>query len=96
MVGEPVIIFELASFAVDEHLTLRLRDPPVFGDVTISYVVVPTGPRVSRLVAKVVAVPARGVVDMLVRRLLPAGDLVMMRRQLLNPKALAEATAPSR
>jgi len=27
------------------------------------------------------------------RRLLPAGDLVMMRRQLLNLKALAEATA---
>lgn len=93
VVGEPVTIFELASFAVGEHLTLRLRGHRGFGDVAMSYVVVPAAPGECRLVVKLVTVPPRGLVGTVVRRLLPAGDLVMMRRQLLNLKALAEATA---
>jgi hypothetical protein len=92
-VGERVLIFELASFAVDEHLTLCVRGHPVFGDVAISYVIVPDGTGRSRLVVKLLTVPAPGLVGAVMRRLLPAGDLVMMRRQLLNLKALAEATA---
>jgi hypothetical protein len=56
-------------------------------------VVLPGGPGATRLVVKLVTVPARGVTGAVMRRLLPAGDLVMMRRQLLNLKALAEATA---
>lgn len=93
VVGERVMIFELASFAPDEHLTLTLRRHRVFGDVAVSYVVVPGGPGASRLVVKLVTVPAGGVSGAVLRHLLPAGDLVMMRRQLLNLKALAEATA---
>jgi hypothetical protein len=93
VVGEPVMIFELASFAVDEHLTLCARGHRVFGDVAISYVVVLAGAGVTRLIAKLVIVPAAGIVGAVLRRVLPAGDLVMMRRQLLNLKALAEATA---
>jgi len=96
VVGERVMIFELASFAPDEHLTLLLRGHRVFGDVALSYVVVPAGPSESRLVVKLVTVPPRGVLGAVLRRLLPAGDLVMMRRQLLNLKALAEATATER
>jgi hypothetical protein len=91
VVGEQFLIFELASFAVDEHLTLCVRRHGVFGDLAISYVVVPEGPAASLLVVKLVTVPAHGVVGTVLRRLLPAGDLVMMRRQLLNLKALAEA-----
>ena len=94
-VGERVMIFRLASFEEDEHLTLSLRTSPVFGDLAISYVVVPAGAGVTRLVVKLVAVPASGVVGAVLRHLLPAGDLVMMRRQLLNLKALAEATVPT-
>ena len=92
VVGERVLIFELASFAVDEHLTIGVRRHRVFGDVAISYVVVPAAPGTSRLVAKLVTVPAPGFTGAVLRHLLPAGDLVMMRRQLLNLKALAEAT----
>ncbi|MEJ7585895.1 MAG: hypothetical protein WKF43_17835 [Acidimicrobiales bacterium] len=91
-VGERVAIFELASFMVDEHLTVSLRGHPVFGDVAMSYVVVPDGTGGSRLVVKLVTVPTRGVIGAVMRRFLPAGDLVMMRRQLLNLKALAEST----
>jgi hypothetical protein len=93
VLGEPVMIFELASFVVDEHLTLLLRGHPVFGDVAISYVVEPASPGGTRLVAKLLTVAPRGVLGTVMRRLLPAGDLVMMRRQLLNLKARAEATA---
>ena len=93
VLGEQVMIFDLASFAADEHITLVLRHHRVFGDVAISYVVVPSGPRASRLVVKLVTIPARGVIGAVMRHVLPAGDLVMMRRQLLNLKSLAEATA---
>lgn len=92
VVGERVMIFELASFAPDEHLTLLLRGHRVFGDVAISYVVAPAETGGSRLVAKLVVVPRRGIAGAVLRRLLPAGDLVMMRRQLLNLKARAEST----
>ena len=93
VVGERVLIFELASFVADEHLTLLRRGHRVFGDVAISYVVVPAESGRSRLVAKLVVVPRRGIAGAVLRRLLPAGDLVMMRRQLLNLKALAESTS---
>jgi hypothetical protein len=93
VVGERFLIFELASFSTDEHLTLCVRGHLAFGDVAISYTVRPDGPGRSRLVAKLVTVPAPGVLGAVLRPLLPAGDLVMMRRQLLNLKARAEATA---
>lgn len=93
VVGEQVMIFELASFAVDEHLTIDLRRHRVFGDVAITYMVAPSGPGASRLVVKLVTVAVRGISGTVIRRLLPAGDFVMMRGQLLNLKALAEASA---
>ncbi len=96
VVGEPMMIFRLASFAVDDHLTIDLRNHRLFGDLAISYVVVPDGPRRSRLVVKLVTVPVRGIAGAVLRRLLPVGDLVMMRRQLLNLKALAESSAAVR
>jgi hypothetical protein len=92
-VGQRVAIFRIASFAPDEHLTISVRGHRAFGDAAISYVVLPHGPGATRLVAKIVTVPARGLLGAVLRPLLPAGDLVMMRRQLLNLKALAEATA---
>ena len=93
VVGERVLIFELASFARDEYITLVVRRHRMFGDVAISYVVASAPDGGSRLVVKLVTVPPRGITGAVLRRLLPAGDLVMMRRQLLNLKSLAEATA---
>lgn len=90
-VGEPVLIFELASFVRDEHLTLVVRGHRAFGDVAITYAVFPDGAG-TRLVAKVVATPIGGLLGAVLRRVLPLGDLVMMRRQLLNLKALAESS----
>ena len=50
----------------------------------------PEGAERCRLVVKLVVRYPGGVTGTLMRQLLPWGDLVMMRRQLLNLKGLAE------
>jgi hypothetical protein len=83
-------IFRLAGFGPDDHIVLTSRTP-VFGDVVITYRVRPA-PGGARLAAKLrIRYPA-GPVGWIGRAVLPAGDLVMMRKQLLTLAALAEGT----
>ena len=96
-VGQDVMsIFDLASFDRDRHLTIRIKRRSsaerTFGDIVGSYVVVPKSPGRCRLLVKLLVRYPRGVRGWLMRTLLPWGDLVMMRRQLLTLKALAEQT----
>jgi hypothetical protein len=94
--GQQVLtIFRLVEFETDRHLTLVLvRARWVFGDVAISYLVVPDGAGRCRLVVKLlVNHPGPAALRPLVRWVGPLGDLVMMRRQLLNLKGLAESDA---
>ncbi len=97
-VGQWVMrVFELVEFEPDRHLTVLARGGGLLGDVAATYLVVPGGARRSRLVVKmVVALPRWWPVRSIVRWLLPPGDLVMMRRQLLNLKRRAEALAHDR
>ena len=84
-------IFRLADYEVDRHLTLVLDDPlgrRVFGEIAGTYHVAP-GERGARLVVRLL-VRRPGVPFGWLAPLLPAGDLVMMRKQLLTLKALAE------
>ncbi|MBA3354579.1 MAG: hypothetical protein H0U18_01295 [Pyrinomonadaceae bacterium] len=94
-VGQDVMeIFQLADFARDQHLTIRIksnsRTQRLFGDLAVTYLVVAQGPSNSRLLVKLVARHSPGVWGKLMKTFLPCGDLVMMRRQLLNFKQLAE------
>jgi hypothetical protein len=92
-VGQRVMmIFELVEFEPDRHITVRTRrGARIFGDVVVTYLVDPGSGASSRLVVKVlVDHPRRFLAHGLSRALLPWGDVVMMRRQLLNLKALAE------
>jgi hypothetical protein len=86
-------IFTLVDFETGRHVTLRIKDASgaekAFGDVRVTYLVVPTGYDCRLLVKLLVKYPP-GLVGLSARRLLPWGDLVMMRRQLLNLKRLAE------
>jgi hypothetical protein len=93
--GERVMtIFELVEFAPNEHVTLLLRRSRLFGAVACSYVVRAVDPRHSRLLVKLlVRYPRTSVLAALTRAILPAGDLVMMRKQLLTLKGLAERDA---
>jgi hypothetical protein len=87
-------IFALVAFERDCELTARIaRDRPraLFGDVAITYKVVPVGDAVSRLIVKLrVDQPGTGPLAMLRQWVFAWGDLVMMRKQLLTLKALAE------
>jgi hypothetical protein len=83
-------IFELVDFEQDVHITLRLRRPGLFPPLAVSYFVDPEGDTGCRLIVKLVLEFRSGLRDRLIRRLIPSLDWIMMRRQLLNLKALAE------
>jgi hypothetical protein len=86
-------IFRLAEFEPERSLTVRSTGT-VFGEVVVTYRVRDDGDGGSRLVAKLLVAPPSGLLGSLpARGLLAAGDLVMMRRQLLNIAGLAERDA---
>jgi len=95
-VGQPVMgIFELASFERDRHLTLRLADAEAkrwFGDIAGTYAVQERG-SATRLLGKLVVRHRRSSLGRVMRRTLPWGDLIMMRKQFLTLKQLAEREA---
>ena len=93
--GQTVMtIFDLVDFTQNEHLTIRLKlhssSNKTFGDIAVSYLIIPTSPASCRLVVKLVVKYPIGVRGQLMGIFLPWGDLIMMRRQLLNFKRLAE------
>jgi hypothetical protein len=97
-IGQEVMqIFELADFALNRHLTLRIKQGTLaqrlFGDVAVSYCVIANEVQTCRLLVKMLVQYPPRVIGRLARHVLPLGDLIMMRRQLLNFKKLAERTA---
>jgi hypothetical protein len=91
--GQPFMtIFDLVDFERNVHITLRLRRPGLFPPLAVSYFVDPEGDTGCRLIVKLVLQFRSGLRDRLIRRLAPWLDWVMMRRQLLNLKALAEGS----
>lgn len=88
-------IFDLVEFERDRHLTLRLKRLRwVFGDVALTYMVLPRGREGSRIVVKLlVRYPSGRVRGLAGPRVMPWVDLVMMRKQLLTLKELAESQA---
>lgn len=95
--GQKVMtIFELAEFEEDKHLTLVMASPravSLFGRTALSYAILPTSETSCRLVVKIlVHYPDKPPLSWM-RRLLPWGDLLMMRKQLLTLKHLAESPA---
>jgi hypothetical protein len=94
-VGQDVMtIFDLVDFEIDRQVTIRMKPKTIasriFGDAAASYLIVPGEGKTCRLLVKLVGRYPRGVLGLLMRNLLPLGDLIMMRRQLLNFKHLAE------
>jgi hypothetical protein len=84
-----VAIFRLAALEPGRSLTL-LSESSVFGRVAITYESRARPDGGARLLAKLLIRYPRGLLALPMRALLAPGDLVMMRRQLLNLKRLAE------
>jgi hypothetical protein len=83
--------FELADFERDRHLTLLLRRPRFFGDLAVTYLVVPLAPGRCRLLVKLLFRYRGGAAGAwLASRVFPWPELFMMRKQLLTLKELAE------
>ena len=91
-VGDRFMIFTLVEFEQDRHVTLRMAGSRVFPEIAVTYVIFPLSQEVTRLVMKIVARYRDGVGATLQRWLLPWGDLVMARRQLMGLRALAEGS----
>jgi hypothetical protein len=90
-VGERFMsVFRLVDFETDRHLTLLSAASP-FGRWAVTYRILAAGPGHCRLVVRVLAAYPP-VVRPVMQRLFPPGDWIMMRRQLLNLKELAEQT----
>jgi hypothetical protein len=85
-------IFRLVSFEPGRSITLD-STTRLFGHLATTYRVVPVDGERSRLVVKLVGQARRGCVGRMLDLALPAGDLVMMRKQLLTLKQLAERDA---
>jgi hypothetical protein len=90
-----MMLFELVEFERDRHLTVLLKAPSatvaLFGRMAASYVVVPRRDGGSRLIVKLTVRYPPGPLGWTVRWLMPWADLVMMRKQLLTLKRLAES-----
>jgi hypothetical protein len=97
-VGQRVMtIFDLASFERDRHITITLRQRRlarwIFGRIAMTYAVVSLDPGTSRVIAKIAVQHPPAPIGWLTRIALPWGDWIMMRRQFLNLKRLAERNA---
>jgi hypothetical protein len=87
-------IFELVAFEPDRQLTLNMTDPKarrLFGDVAVTYATEPAPANRTRLVAKLVVRYPRTLRGHVMRRFLPWGDLIMMRKQLLTLAELSKS-----
>jgi hypothetical protein len=85
-------IFRLVSFENGRSITVD-SNTAAFGRVAVTYTAVPADTERCRLVVKVVFQTPRGPIGRALQLFLPAGDLIMMRKQLLTLKALSERDA---
>jgi len=87
-------IFKLVEFEQNRHFTIVLDDKQaisIFGDIAGSYVLVPMTPNTCRLILKGHIRYPRNPFWSWIRWVMPWGDLLMMRKQFLRLKHLAES-----
>lgn len=95
-IGQPFLVFTITEFERNRHLsgTGSAQSARLWGPLAVTYLVTARTKRTSRVAVKVnVGTASRW--HRLRAALLAVGDLVMMRKQLLTLKHLAESTAPS-
>ncbi len=98
-IGEPVMtIFELLDFERNKSLTIRIKNrssaEKIFGEFTVTYQIIESSEN-CRLIAKVIAKYPNGLYGRILKLVLPFGDMIMMRKQLLTLKQLSESSQPT-
>lgn len=97
VVGQTIaVVFRLASYDAPHHWTALTdaRGERLFGPCAMTYAAEPTGPSSARIVCRLAAA-AGGPVRAARAHALAWGDLVMMRKQLMTLRDLAERDARS-
>jgi hypothetical protein len=89
---EVMMIFRVHEFSNGRSITIVPWAPPklLCSDLRITYRCAPVGTNQSRLIVRVQICYPKHLFRSIIRQLLPPGDLVMMRKQLLTLKHLAE------
>lgn len=90
-VGQKIMGAPLVEFEPNKHLTAG-GESKTLGKIYVTYLIVPQEHNECRLLVKVLARYPRSITGLLLHAFLPWGDLIMMRRQLLNFKTLSEQT----
>jgi hypothetical protein len=94
-VGQGFVVGTLADFALDDHITIRALPAAEtwFGLVALTYRVAARRPHTSRLVVRLLVHEPTRLWEHVRFHLLAWGDLIMMHKQLITLKRLAEQTA---
>lgn len=90
-VGMDLMVFRITSFERGVHITglAMPRAAKMFGELAVTYLVAPRSKASSRIVVRI-DTPKGGLLNTVRSYALAWGDLVMMRKQLLTLKGLAE------
>jgi hypothetical protein len=86
------MIFDVVSFSTNRHIPLSIApgsNYPVT-NVAVSYLIVPGDSGKNRLLIKLIVKYNPGLFGFTAARFLPWGNLIMIRKQLLNFKRLSE------
>lgn len=92
--GQNFLIGRIVEFEAGHHITCVILPEleSTFGSTTLTYAVKNITPTTSRIVVKA-NIGARDWLERLRRFLLAWGDLIMMRKQLITIKSLAEGSS---
>ena len=85
-----MVLFELTDWVPDRSMTMSTRQSNWTGQVGVTYQTLLLAPKRTRLIARLRCRYPNHVGGRLMRLFLPAGDWIMMRKQFLTLKALAE------
>ena len=94
-IGQTVMtIFYIIDFKPNNYLTIRINEKilghQIAADGVITYFIHPINQTRCRLLVKLLILYPKGFMGILSKMILPFGDLIMMRRQLMNFKQLSE------
>lgn len=94
VVGQSALLtYEIINFEINKHITLGIKQDSSYPltNLAVSYLIIPKDSKTCRLLVKCNCKYKKGISAYIAKKFLLWGDLVMMRKQLLNFKKLSES-----